>query len=164
MPSLSFLQPQGITVGNFNMACNFHIYAAFQIMTKYNFHILAIQEHTSWNRELSEGEIKSIQKHSDTLGYFSTITKMQILIMDKRLWACHRNTSSMEDGRIITSRYAITREQHATFIAVYGVPHHGGEKTQFVNRDLEENTKYYSTKNEVPTKYYQATITVCREE
>jgi hypothetical protein len=48
----SFMQLQGISVGNFNMACNFNILAALHIMTRYKLHILAIQEHTPWNREL----------------------------------------------------------------------------------------------------------------
>jgi len=43
MPPLSLLQLQGITVGNFNMACNCHIFAAQQIMIKYKIHIMAIK-------------------------------------------------------------------------------------------------------------------------
>jgi hypothetical protein len=47
-------------VGNFNMGCNFHIAAAIRIVIQYNIYILAIQEHTPWSRELTEGKIKSI--------------------------------------------------------------------------------------------------------
>jgi len=49
----SFLQLKGITVGNFNMGCNFRIDNAIIIMIHYKLDILAIQEHTPWNRELS---------------------------------------------------------------------------------------------------------------
>ncbi len=90
--SKSFLQLKGIAVGNFNMRCNFHISAAIRIMIQYNLTILAIQEHTPWNRELSEGEIASIEHHCDKWGYFVTLSKLQILIIDKQLTACHCET------------------------------------------------------------------------
>jgi hypothetical protein len=128
MPPLSLLQLQGITVGNFNMACSCHIFAALQIMIKYKIHIMAIQEHTTWNRNLSEEEINSIHRHCNNWGFFATVTKLQILILDKQLWACHQSTNSSEDGRIIVSRFAISNTQHATFVAIYGIPHHGGKK------------------------------------
>jgi hypothetical protein len=35
----SFLQLQGITIGNYNMACNFHVSAALKIMAHYKLHI-----------------------------------------------------------------------------------------------------------------------------
>jgi len=72
----TFLQLNCIVVGNFNMGCNFHILAALRIIIQYKLHILAIQEHTSWNRELTAHEITSIEKHCDKWGYFVTISKL----------------------------------------------------------------------------------------
>jgi hypothetical protein len=57
----SFLQLKGISVANFNICCNFHIAAALQIMIQYDNSILAIQEHTTWNKTLSDIEITSIE-------------------------------------------------------------------------------------------------------
>jgi hypothetical protein len=80
------------------MNCNFRVEAAISIMVKYNLSILAIQEHTPWNRELLDNEITSIHKHCDKYGYFATISKLQIVIIDKQLLACHRETKVFEDG------------------------------------------------------------------
>jgi hypothetical protein len=57
----SFLQLRGISIANFNMGCNFDTAAAIRIMIQYEIAILAIQEHTPWNRELLELEKLSIQ-------------------------------------------------------------------------------------------------------
>jgi hypothetical protein len=86
----TFLQLKGKSVGNFNMACNFHISASLHVMVQYNLNILAIQEHALWHKELSDGEGTSIEQHSDKWGYFLTISKLQILIIDKQLRACHQ--------------------------------------------------------------------------
>jgi len=121
-------------------------------MTRYKLHILAIQKYTPWNRELSDGEVKSIHKHCESLGYFATVTKLQILITDKQMWASHRDSRHLEDGRIIHSRYEVSSSQHASFISLYGVPHHGGEKTQYSSRDVEESItlqKMIAVKNQL---------------
>jgi hypothetical protein len=97
----SFLQLKGITVGNFNMGCNFRLDNAIIIMIHYKLDILAVQEHTPWNRELLEGEITSIERHCNRWGYFVKISKLQILIIDKQLIACHRITNVYEDGGIL---------------------------------------------------------------
>jgi hypothetical protein len=57
----TFLQLRGIAVANYNMGCNINIAAAIRIMVQYELAILTIQEHTPWNRTLSEVEITSIQ-------------------------------------------------------------------------------------------------------
>jgi hypothetical protein len=137
---ISFLQLQGISVGNLNMACNFHVYAALQIMIQYNLHILAIQEHTSWNRELTDGEVKSIHRHCDKWGYFATISKLQILIIDKQLLACHQNTTIIEDGHILKCHLEISMQNFATLVSAYGIPHHGGKKLHFLHREFQENS------------------------
>jgi len=136
----SFLQLQGISIGNFNMACNYHISLAVKIMTQCKLHILAVQEHTAWNRELTEGEKKSMSRYCNKYGSFITISKLQIVIIDKQLWACHRETSIMEEGCIISTTFEISAPQQATFVSVYGVPHHGGEQLTFTNKDTEENS------------------------
>jgi hypothetical protein len=137
---ISFLQLQGISVGNLNMACNFHVYAALQIMIQYNLHILAIQEHTSWNRELTDGEVKSIHRHCDKWGYFATISKLQILIIDKQLLACHQNTTIIEDGHILKCHLEISMQNFATLVSAYGIPHHGRKKLHFLHREFQENS------------------------
>ena len=96
---------KGISVGNFNMGCNFWIDNAITIMIQYKLHILAIQEHTPWNRQLSIGEVNSIKRHCDSWGYIVTITPLQIVMIDKQLVACHRETRFFEEGRIIKSRF-----------------------------------------------------------
>ena len=125
---LTFLQLRGISIGNFNMNGNFKIEAAIRLMFHYKLDILAIQEHTPWNRELFEGEIKSIERHCDRWGFFITISPLQILIIDKQLAACHHESKVFEDGRIITSRFEISEGNFVTFIPVYGIPHSGGKK------------------------------------
>jgi hypothetical protein len=65
----SFLQLQGISIANYNMACNFQIGATLKIMLRHKILILAIQEHTAWSRNLSEGELNSFKSHCDKYGY-----------------------------------------------------------------------------------------------
>ena len=125
---LTFLQLRGISVGNYNMNGNFRIETAIRLMFHYKLDILAVQEHTPWNRELFEGEIKSIERHCDRWGFFVTISPLQILIIDKQLTGCHRESKIFEDGRIITSRFEISDGNFVTFVPVYGIPHSGGTK------------------------------------
>jgi hypothetical protein len=136
----SFLQLQGISIANYNMACNFHIGAALKIMLHHKIHILAIQEHTAWNRNLSEGESNSFKSHCDNYGYLIIIAKLQIVILDKQLQACLRETSIEEEGHLIRCHLEISHNRFATLIAVYGIPHHGGEKLPQSNRDTGENS------------------------
>jgi hypothetical protein len=106
----TFLQLKGKSVGNFNMACNFHISASLHVIVQYNLNILAIQEHTLWHKELSDGEGTSIEQHSDKWGYFLTISKLQILIIDKQLRACHQETIVFEEGQIIKCCFEVSKE------------------------------------------------------
>jgi hypothetical protein len=137
----SFLQLKGISVGNFNMGCHFHISAAIRLLVQYNLQILVIQEHTSWNKELLEAERKSITKHCEKFGYFVTITKLQIVIFDKQLLACHRETTAFEEGRIICSRFQISKTQYVSFIPVYGIPHFSREFQQHHDENTIEHIK-----------------------
>jgi len=134
----SFLQLRGISVGNFNMQCNFRVEAAIRIMLQYKIDILAIQEHTPWNRELLDGEINSIKRHCEMYGFVAVISKLQILIIDKQLQACLRDTQTFEDGRICTSRFEISDNNFVTFVPVYGIPHSGGER---LTQNIEENNE-----------------------
>ena len=129
----SFIQLKGIMVGIFNMGCNFHISSALQIK------ILAIQEHTTWSRTLLQHEITSIERLCNKWGYFVVISKLQILIMDKQLLACHHETSTHMEGRIITSHFQIDERQFVIFIAVYGIPHSGNNTVHSNLMNLEEN-------------------------
>ena len=148
----SFLQLKGISIGNFNMGCNFRIDMAITIMIYYKLHMLAIQEHTPWNRELTPGEINSIKRHCDIWGYTVTISPLQILIIDKQLIACHRETSCHEEGRVIKCRLEIARDQYATFVPVYGVAHSGGEKYHTGSRDITNEGTTLEKMDKVQTK------------
>jgi hypothetical protein len=136
----SFLQLKGIMVGNYNMGCNFHILAALRIMIQHNLGILAIQEHTAWNRSLTEHEITSIEKHCDKWGYFVTISKLQIVITDKPLLACHCETTVEKEGRIIVSRFQVSTKHFVNFISMYGIPHSGKGRLHPENVNIEENS------------------------
>jgi hypothetical protein len=136
----SFLQLKGILVGNFNMGCNFHISAALMIMMQYNITILAIQEHTAWSRKLLDGEIISIERHCDMREYWVNISKLQILIMDKQISACHREMYIYEEGRVIHCLMEVAKKQFVSFIPVYGIPHSTGEKIH-LNQDLTRDDK-----------------------
>jgi hypothetical protein len=81
----SFLQLRGISVANYNMGCNFNISTSIRLMIQFNLQILAIQEHTPWNKELTDAEISSIQRSCDRYKFFAIITKLQLVIMDKQL-------------------------------------------------------------------------------
>jgi hypothetical protein len=70
------LQLRGISIANYNMACNFSIMAAIHLMIQYDLSILAIQEYTPWSRELSTMEITNIEKTCDKWGFLATIAKL----------------------------------------------------------------------------------------
>ena len=119
----SFLQLRGISVANFNMGCNFNIAAVIQIMIQYEIAILAIQEHTPWNRERSDLEKLSIQRTCDKWGFAVTLSKLQILIIDKQLESCHRVTTEYENGRLLKCQLEVSHGQFANFVSTYGIPH-----------------------------------------
>jgi len=80
------------------MRCNFNIAATIHLMIYYELIILAIQERTPWSRELSEVEISSIECTCDKWGYFATVSKLQIIIINKQLTTSHRGTDVYENG------------------------------------------------------------------
>jgi hypothetical protein len=120
----TFLQLKGISIANYNMGCNFDIAMAIRIMIQYDLTILAIQEHTPWNKDLTPMEISSFEWTCHTWGFSITISKLQILIIDNQVQACHREIEIYEDGRIIKSRFEISSRTYANFVAVYGIPHY----------------------------------------
>jgi hypothetical protein len=65
----TFLQLKGISVANYNMGCNLCIAATIRLMIQYDLNILAIQEHTPWNRDLSQTEINSIERTCNKWGF-----------------------------------------------------------------------------------------------
>ena len=156
--SKTFLQLKGISVGNFNMNCNFRIESAIAIMLQYDLSILAIQEHTPWNRKLLENEILSIERNCEKYGFFVTISDLQIIIIDKQLKACHRNTVTYEEGRIISCRFELSDNNYITFIPVYGVPHVGGEKLH--QQDIE-NSEDCRIQKLAKTQEYLKTALTC---
>jgi len=120
------------------MGCNFNAAAAIRLMIKYELNIMAVQEHIPWNRTLSDMEKSSIERTCNKYGFFVTISKLQIIIIDKQLSACHRETTIYEEGRIIKTRLEISSGNYVTFLPVYGVPHFSGNRN---HQDPNENTK-----------------------
>jgi hypothetical protein len=66
------------------MGCNFNIAATISIMVQHDTDILAIQEHTPWNRELFQVEIASIEKTCKRWRFSIIFSKLQLLIIDKQ--------------------------------------------------------------------------------
>ena len=137
----SFLQLKGISVANYNMGCNFSIASSIRLMIQHDLHILAIQEHTPWNRELSDAERSSSQRHCDRWGYILIISKLQIVIIDKQLAASLRDSTISEEGRIIRLNFEVAANQFANFVAVYGYPHSPrNRRRHYIEEAFDENS------------------------
>jgi len=137
----TFLALKGISIANFNMGCNFHIAAAFKLIADYDISILAIQEHTPWNKELSHIEITCIERSCENYGFFMIVSKMQILIIDKQLKACFLEAKQFMEGRIICHRFEIAPKKYVEFISAYGFPHspsNRNSQNEDQNRILQE--------------------------
>jgi len=102
--------------------------------------ILAIQEHTAWRRELTEAEKTSYQRTCNRYGFLIFISKLQIIMVDKQLTACIRETDIHEEGRIIRLRLEIATNQYVNFIATYGYPHSPKNRSKSVMEITDENT------------------------
>jgi hypothetical protein len=105
----NFLQLKGISIANCNMGCNFNIASALWIMIQYELSILAIQEHTPWNKDLTPMKISSFEWTCNKWGFFKTISKLQIIIIDKQLATCQRDINKYEEGRVINTRLEISQ-------------------------------------------------------
>jgi len=119
----TFLELSGISVANFNTGCNFQIDAAITLMIHYDLHILTIQEHTPWNKELTHIDISYIDKQCEKWGFFVTTSKTQIVIIDKRLSPCHKDTKTYLEGRICCSKFELSANKYVEFVTTYGYPH-----------------------------------------
>ncbi len=135
----SFLQLRGISVANYNMGCNFNIGTALKLMMRYELYILAIQEHTAWNRELSEAEKISFRKNCAEWGFLIYFSKLQIIILHKQLISCIRHNTTHEDGRIFQLTLEITTNQIVNFISVYGYPHSPRNRSKQHLDSFDEN-------------------------
>jgi len=80
----TFLQLKGISIANYNMGCNFNIAMAIS-MIQYDLTILAVREHTPWNKDLTPMEISSMERTCHKWGFSITISKLLILIIDKHV-------------------------------------------------------------------------------
>jgi len=105
------------------MGCNFNIAASIQLMIQYEIAILAIQEHTPWNRKLLDMEIMSIEQTCHRWGFLVKISELQILIIDKQLASCYRDTVEYENGRALHTWFEISLNCFVNFISAYGIPH-----------------------------------------
>ena len=135
----SFLQLKGISIANYNMGCNFDLSMAIKLMLRYDIYILAIQEHTSWNRDLTEGEKTSFRKTCDRHCLHMVFSKLQIVLIDKQLTPCLRNTNIHEHGRVIQLNLEITAGQKVNFISVYGYPHSPNNRSKQHFEAFDEN-------------------------
>jgi hypothetical protein len=72
------------------------------------------------------------------------ISKIQIIIIDKQLSACHRETQTYIEGRCIKCWFEISKDHYATFIPVYGIPHSGSGKVQY-NPHVGEDDRILQT-------------------
>jgi len=136
----SFLQLKGVCIANYYMGCNFNIAATLQLMIQYELSVLAIQEHTPWNRELSLMEMAWIEKTCHKWGFSIKISKLQLIIFDQQLATCHQETKVYDNGRIINSRFEISGGKYVNFIAVYGIPHSPENHISIQNNIGDENT------------------------
>jgi hypothetical protein len=118
----SFLQLRGISVANYNMGCHFNIGTAIRLMMQNDLFIIAIQVHTPWSRQLSDAEIKSIHRTCDKYQFCATISKVQIILIDKQIPTSTRDTSIHEERRMIQIRLEISHGKYANFHAKYGYP------------------------------------------
>jgi hypothetical protein len=73
----TFLALKGISVANYNMGCNFSVDTAITIMNQHQLFILTIQEHSPWNRDLTQLEKECIIKTCDKWAFHIIITKLQ---------------------------------------------------------------------------------------
>lgn len=121
-------------MSNYNMGCSFSIAVTIRLMMQYDLFILAIQEHTPWNKEMSDIEVASIKWTCEKWGYFVSISKLQVIIVDKQLATCHWDTAIYKDGCIIVSRFEISSNNFVIFSSIYGFRH--SPNNQNIN-DLE---------------------------
>jgi len=135
----TFLQLKGISIATYNMACNFNVALALHIMAKHEISILAIQEHTPWNRTLTDMEIAAIERTCHNYGFLVNITKVQILIIDKQIATCLRETETHLEGRLIATRFEITRGKYVNFISLYGFPHSPNNRSKHNIDEQDEN-------------------------
>jgi hypothetical protein len=108
-------------------------------MMQYELSVLAIQEHTPWSRELSDAEINGIQRYCNYWGFGVIISKVQILITDKQLTACIRESKIHEEGRIIHTKMEISQDKFVNFISTYGYPHSPNNRNYNINNIGDEN-------------------------
>jgi len=93
-----------------------------------------------WNREISLIESSTIERTCDKWGFLVKISKLQLIIVDKQLSACYRDSTIYEDGRIIHSRFEVSHGKYSNFISVYGIPHFLGQHQDDENVCLQRMT------------------------
>ena len=125
----------GISVANFNMAGNFDVSIAVNLMMDQNIHILAIQEHSPWGMEMHPGTYQQIIRVCAFNGFLVQVAKHQIIIFNKLLSTIHRYTDDKEEGHICTNMFQIGPQEYAAFIAVYGILH-GKKKSREGCKDI----------------------------
>jgi len=136
----NFLKLQGITIANFNVQGNFTIGMALQIMFNNNISILAIQEPTSAERTLTEGETTSIQKHCDKWEVIPQISQYQIILISKHIMAYHRLEETYMDGCVILNIFQIDHEEEMNLISTYGIPHSFHKSTSATDAQIKSGS------------------------
>jgi hypothetical protein len=87
-----------------------------------------------------DNEASIIERTCEKWGFFAKISKLQLIIIDKQLKACHRNSNIYEDGRIIQCCFEVSHEKYTNFISVYGIPHFLGQHQDDENERLQKMT------------------------
>lgn len=68
------------------------------------------------------------------------VSKLHIIIIDKQLTPCIRETGIHEDGRIIHLRLEISTRGYVNFVATYGYPHSPNNRSKRFVEIADENT------------------------
>jgi len=61
-------------------------------------------------QRILDSTIKSIECQLEKWGYFVTISKLQIIIIDKQLRACHSEKEIFEEGYIVKFHFEISKK------------------------------------------------------
>jgi hypothetical protein len=73
------------------------------------------------------------------VGVLCNSIKSTILIIDKQLATCIRNTTVHEEGHIIHTRMEVSSRKFVNFVSVYGYPHSPDNRGHHLPVDHDEN-------------------------
>ncbi len=83
--------------------------------------------------------INSFEWTCNKWGFFITISKLQIIIIDKQLATCQREINTYKEGGIINTRLEISQGEYVHMVLVYGIPHSFDNRVQMSQKVDDEN-------------------------